>query len=373
MRVDLHAVFRPGVFRRHFQAALVFHIEQQHRLAELRLDLLRIQHVQQDHFVAPEPQRLYRLDDRLRLLVKIGKNDHDAAPVQELLKVHKWLGEIGVSADFRFFDPVQQAEQLPLPRGGSDIVLHVLVKDDESGSVALVRRHVAETGRHEAGEVELVHRVRAVAHRSAGVEQDQQLRIGLAAIAFEVHALRAGEDVPIDVAQVVAGRVGAVFGEFLAEAEIRRAVQSGHEAIHHGLGDQVETVDGSERSWIEKSLQHKRYLLLSTDSQSTPPKPPDQSTGPKPPDQCTRPMHQTKATGPKHRTKATGPKATVAQALQPAASRLVSMRCSRRRLVSSSRFNKSSCFNRSDSAWKFSKIRCRRMGTYSARISSYVT
>ena len=59
-------------------------------------------------------------------------------------------------------------------------------------------------------------------------------------IALEEAAVGAGEDVPIDVAQVVALGVGAVLGELLGEAEVRRAVESGDEAVDHGLGDQVE-------------------------------------------------------------------------------------------------------------------------------------
>ncbi len=41
----------------------VFHVDQQHGLAELRLDLLRIEHVKQDHLIAAVAQRLDGLDD----------------------------------------------------------------------------------------------------------------------------------------------------------------------------------------------------------------------------------------------------------------------------------------------------------------------
>src|SRR5450759_3271444 len=67
--------------------------------------------------------------------------------------------------------------------------------------------------------------VRAELHRPAGVEQNGDLAIGLAAVALEIHALGSRKHVPIDVPQIVAGIVGAVFGELLAEAEIGRAVQ----------------------------------------------------------------------------------------------------------------------------------------------------
>ena len=45
-------------------------------------------------------------------------------------------------------------------------------------------------------------------------------RIGLAAIALQKRLFGAREDVPIDVAQIVAGRVRPILGELLAESEI---------------------------------------------------------------------------------------------------------------------------------------------------------
>ena len=73
-------------------------------------------------------------------------------------------------------------------------------------------------------------------------------------IALQEAAVGAGEDVPIDVAQVVALGISAVLGELLGEPEIRRPVQSGDEAIDHGLRDEVEAGDGGERRGIEEAL-----------------------------------------------------------------------------------------------------------------------
>ena len=64
-------------------------------------DLLRIEDVKQDHFVAAKAQRLDGVDDRLGLLVEIGNHHHDAAPAQELLKMDERLGEIGARAELR--------------------------------------------------------------------------------------------------------------------------------------------------------------------------------------------------------------------------------------------------------------------------------
>ena len=114
-------------------------IEEQHGVAELRLDLLRIEHMKQDHFIAAIAQRLDGLDDDVRVLVEIRHHHHDAAPVQEILEVDERLGEIGVRPDLGLLDGVQQAEKLPLPRGRRDVILHVLIEDDQPGGVALAR------------------------------------------------------------------------------------------------------------------------------------------------------------------------------------------------------------------------------------------
>ena len=57
-------------------------------------------------------------------------------------------------------------------------------------------------------------------------------------------------DVPIHVTQIVAGIVSAILGELRAEAEVGRAVQAGDEAVHHGLGDQVEPVQPAQNRGI---------------------------------------------------------------------------------------------------------------------------
>ena len=77
---------------------LVFHIDQQHGLAKFRLDLLRIEHVEENHLIAAKAQRLDGLDDGVGLFVEIRKHHHDAAAVQEILKMDEGLGEIGARA-----------------------------------------------------------------------------------------------------------------------------------------------------------------------------------------------------------------------------------------------------------------------------------
>src|ERR1035438_9691489 len=113
--------------------------------------------------------------------------------------VHKTTGGLA-ECRFGFLDGVEQAEELSLTGGRREVVLHVLIENDQAGGVALPVGHVAERGGDEAGVIELGDAGGPEPHGSGGVEQDEELGIGLSTIAFEVAAVGAGEDVPIDVA-----------------------------------------------------------------------------------------------------------------------------------------------------------------------------
>ena len=151
------------------------------------------------------------------------------------------------------FDGVGHAHELALAGGGLDVVAHIVVEDDHAGGVALLVGEIGERHGQEPAVVELGDAVRAVAHGGAGIEHQRELRVGFAAIALQVSALGAGEDVPIDVAQIVAGRVGAILGEFLAESEVGRTMQARDKAVHHGLGDQVQVRDAGQERRIDEA------------------------------------------------------------------------------------------------------------------------
>jgi hypothetical protein len=75
-----------------------------------------------------------------------------------------------------------------------------------------------------------------------------------AAVALEKHLLSAGEDIPVDVPQVIPLGISAILGKLLGKPEIRRPVQPRDEPIDHGFRDQVKPRYGSQRRWVQKSL-----------------------------------------------------------------------------------------------------------------------
>src|ERR1019366_5388762 len=251
MLVDLHLVLVARVIRRDFHGGIVFHILQQDGVAKLRREFVRIQNMEQHHFVAAVPQGLDYLDDLLRLLIEVGHYDNDAAPLEKLLEVDEGLGKIRARAPFRLLDGVQDTHQLALPGGWRDVIGHVLIEDDQSRGIPLLRRHVGERSGEVARIIQFSDAARSISHGLAGVEQDEQLHVRLALEALQIKALRAGENVPIDVAEIVSLNVLLILGELLAEAELRRAVQPRDTAIHHRLRDKVERRYGRQYRGIE--------------------------------------------------------------------------------------------------------------------------
>jgi hypothetical protein len=77
------------------------------------------------------------------------------------------------------------------------------------------------------------------------------MKIGLFQILLEINLVGLGEDFPIDVADVVAGDVLPMLGEFDGDSLIRRAVHAGHEAFDDEAGAQVERGDARQRARVE--------------------------------------------------------------------------------------------------------------------------
>ncbi len=92
-----------------------------------------------------------------------------------------------------------------------------------------------------------------VAHRRAGVDQQVTLRVRVGAIFFDEVAIRATEQPPIEIAQIVAGIVLPIFGELGREARERRAMQTRHESFDHCAREQFERTNPREQFRVEKS------------------------------------------------------------------------------------------------------------------------
>ena len=160
----------------------------------------------------------------------------------------------------RAIDRVQHAAQAAAARRGAAMLANLVVEHDEADGVVLARREVRERRREELAVQQLADLAAAEAHRRARVEQDHEPRVGLADVALDVGAVRARVDVPVDEARVVAFGVRAVLGELLAEAEERRAVHAGQEAVDDGARDEIEVREPRKRLRLEQMLRYRASL-----------------------------------------------------------------------------------------------------------------
>ena len=66
------------------------------------------------------------------------------------------LAKVGAGARLRLFQAGQQPVQLALPRGGPDVVAHLIVKDNQPGRIPLiVNGKIEKRSRGKAGIVHL--------------------------------------------------------------------------------------------------------------------------------------------------------------------------------------------------------------------------
>ena len=108
----------------------------------------------------------------------------------------------------------------------------------------LARDQVRERRREQPRVVELrdagASRVR---HRRAGVDRDLRRQVRRLAVLLRVEAVGPGEQLPVDVLQIVAGPVVAVLAELRAVAVKGAAVQAGDRAVDRDPRDELEVAD----------------------------------------------------------------------------------------------------------------------------------
>src|SRR4029077_4471293 len=92
----------------------------------------------------------------------------------------------------------------------------------------------------------------APGHGATDVEDDRGAEVGFLFVLAHDPAVGARGDLPVDVAEVVAGLIRAVVGELDRKAFARRSVQAGHEAVDDPPGDNLNAPQSSEAGWVEE-------------------------------------------------------------------------------------------------------------------------
>jgi hypothetical protein len=107
----------------------------------------------------------------------------------------------------------------------------------------------------ELGRVLLV--VAGEGHRFRAIEEDVGAKVRLVLKQLDVVLIGAGEDLPVNGAQIIAGRIGAVIEILDGKPVVGTAMPAGEEPLHHLPGDQLHVADTGETIGIEVFLAHR--------------------------------------------------------------------------------------------------------------------
>jgi hypothetical protein len=88
-------------------------------------------------------------------------------------------------------------------------------------------------------------------HGGAYVEHEHGARVRLFLELLDHPAIGTTGDPPVEIAQVVARHVRPVLGELDTEALPRRPMHTGHEAVDHPAGDELQVAKGCQDGGVE--------------------------------------------------------------------------------------------------------------------------
>ena len=174
---------------------------------------------------------------------QIGDQHDEAALADRFGDPLQRAREIGRAAGrFAVEHAVQAAEVAgAVPR--RQVVGDFVVEREQADGVALRGQEVGERRGERAGVVALGVLGRAVAHRAAHVDDEVAAQVRFVLEPLDVVAIGAGEEPPVEIARVVAGRVRAVLAELDGEAVVRTAMDAGVETFDDDAGAQLQVLD----------------------------------------------------------------------------------------------------------------------------------
>jgi hypothetical protein len=117
-----------------------------------------------------------------------------------------------------------------------------VAEGDDPEAVPAARRDVPERDRDSLGDIGLAPIGRAEAHRRGRVEDEPRDEHPLGVLHAHVRLAGSRRDVPVDLADVVAGRVRTDLRELAPVAEQLRAVVAGEQPLHPASDGDVQRV-----------------------------------------------------------------------------------------------------------------------------------
>ena len=180
------------------------------------------------------------VEDGLGIVEAIGNQDDEPATGKLAGERVQGLACVGDLPRLVRGEALAEEPQMSCAVARGNEVAHLVVVDGEAERVLLLAGDVAERGGDAAGVLILRRQAGgAVRHGAGAVEDHMHAQAGLLLILPDVVALRAAEDLPVEVAQIVALHVFAPVGKLHARALERAAMAAGLRAL-----DDVARADG---------------------------------------------------------------------------------------------------------------------------------
>ncbi len=151
-----------------------------------------------------------------------------------------------------------QPAEMAGPMPGRQILGDPILERDQPDRIALHRQEIGDGRRSRARIFTLGIRAGAVAHRPAHVEYEIATEVGLVFEPFDVIAIGARKQAPVEISRVVAGAILAVFAEFYREAMIGAAMDSFDESLDGNFRPDLEALDAHQGTGIDERGSRRR-------------------------------------------------------------------------------------------------------------------
>ena len=186
---------------------------------------------------------------------EVGEEDDDGASVEGFVDAFEDAGDVCFSAGELSIECGEDGLELCVAAAGGDLSADGGVEDGEADGVMLFEDEHAESGGDGAGVFEFGEWPGAELHGFAAVDEESDAGVGIVFELFEVVAVGAGPEFPVDAADIVTGDIFAVLEEFEGLSEPWAAMESGDEAFDDLSGAEFEPGDAGEFFRPQRSFQ----------------------------------------------------------------------------------------------------------------------
>ncbi len=202
-----------------------------------------------DHFVPAVAEMLEPGQHRVHVVEQVAEDHHHAALFEPFGQIVKDRAGVRLALRHALLHDVQQLLQVRRIAAGADQRPDLLVERDHAHAVLLLKHQVGQRAGDALGIFELGHRRlgTAVTHALAGVDEQVTDEVRLLFVLLQVELIGLAVNLPVDVAQIVALRVLAMFGKLDRKAVVRAAMHARDVAFHDQPGSQLQALELSQR------------------------------------------------------------------------------------------------------------------------------